>query len=82
MSHAHRALGKYLSPYQIEGLLKRRDAILALEKQLVAEKGLAQCSIDDQKEATCDIETHAPLRPLCLKSLRLIDRTLLSHVTN
>ena len=32
-------LGKYLSPYQIQGLLKRRDAILALEKQLVAEKG-------------------------------------------
>jgi len=32
-------LGKYLSPYQIQGLLKRRDAILALAKQLVAEKG-------------------------------------------
>jgi len=32
-------LGKYLSPYQIQGLLKRRDAILALSKQLVAEKG-------------------------------------------
>jgi len=32
-------LGKYLSLYQIRGLLKRRDAILALSKQLVAEKG-------------------------------------------
>jgi hypothetical protein len=32
-------LGKYLSPYQIQGLLKRRDAILALSKKLVAEKG-------------------------------------------
>ena len=32
-------LGKYLSPYQIQGLLKRRDAILARSKELVAEKG-------------------------------------------
>jgi hypothetical protein len=32
-------VGKYLSPYQIRGLLKRRDAILALSKKLVAEKG-------------------------------------------
>ena len=32
-------LGKYLSPYQIQGLLKRRDAILALSKKLVTEKG-------------------------------------------
>src|SRR5262249_10644179 len=32
-------LGTYLSHYQIQGLLKRRDAILALAKQLVAEKG-------------------------------------------
>lgn len=32
-------LGKYLSPYQIQGLLKRRDAILALSRKLVAEKG-------------------------------------------
>lgn len=34
-------LGKYLSPYQIQGILKRRDAILALSKKLVAEKGEA-----------------------------------------
>jgi len=32
-------LGKYLSSYQIQGLLKRRDAILALSKKLVAENG-------------------------------------------
>jgi hypothetical protein len=32
-------LGKYLSPYQIQGLLKRRDAILALSKQLATQKG-------------------------------------------
>jgi len=32
-------LGKYLTPYQIQGLLKRRDAILELSKKLVAEKG-------------------------------------------
>jgi hypothetical protein len=32
-------LGKYLTPYQIQGLLKRRDAILARSKELVAEKG-------------------------------------------
>lgn len=32
-------LGKYLSSYQIQGLLKRRDAILALSRKLVAEKG-------------------------------------------
>ena len=32
-------LGNYLSPYQIRGLLKRRDAILAISKKLIAEKG-------------------------------------------
>lgn len=32
-------LGQYLTPYQIQGLLKRRDAILARSKQLIAEKG-------------------------------------------
>jgi hypothetical protein len=32
-------LGKYLSPYQIQGLLKRRDAMVALSKKLIAEKG-------------------------------------------
>ena len=32
-------LGKYLTPYQIDGLVKRRAAILALSKKLVAEKG-------------------------------------------
>jgi len=32
-------LGKYLSPYQIRGLLKRRDAMVALSKKLIAEKG-------------------------------------------
>ena len=32
-------LGKYLTPYQIQGLLKRRDAILDLSKKLIAEKG-------------------------------------------
>jgi hypothetical protein len=32
-------LGNYLSPYQIRGLLKRRDAMVALSKKLVAEKG-------------------------------------------
>jgi hypothetical protein len=32
-------LGKYLSPYQIQGLIKRRDAILELSRKLVAEKG-------------------------------------------
>lgn len=31
----------YLTPFQIQGILKRRDAILALEKKLVAEKGEA-----------------------------------------
>jgi hypothetical protein len=32
-------LGKYLSPYQLQGLLARRDAILALSRQLAAQKG-------------------------------------------
>jgi len=32
-------LGKYLTPYQIRGLLKRRDAMMALSKKLVAEQG-------------------------------------------
>jgi hypothetical protein len=32
-------LGKYLTPYQIQGLLKRRDAILVLSKKMIAEKG-------------------------------------------
>jgi len=32
-------LGDYLTPYQIRGLLKRRDAMVALSKKLVAEKG-------------------------------------------
>ena len=32
-------LGKYLTQYQINGILKRRNAILALSKKLVAEKG-------------------------------------------
>jgi len=32
-------LGKYLTPYQIQGLLKRRDAMIALSKKLVAEQG-------------------------------------------
>ena len=32
-------LGKYLTPYQIQGLLKRRDAILARSKELIAAKG-------------------------------------------
>jgi hypothetical protein len=32
-------MGKYLTPYQIQGLLKRRDAILALSRKLIAEKG-------------------------------------------
>jgi hypothetical protein len=32
-------LGNYLTPYQIQGLLKRRDAMVALSKRLVAEKG-------------------------------------------
>ena len=32
-------VGKYLTTYQIQGLLKRRDAILALSKKLIAEKG-------------------------------------------
>jgi len=32
-------LGKYLTPYQIQGLLKRRDAILALAQKLIGEKG-------------------------------------------
>jgi len=32
-------LGKYLTPYQIQGLLKRRDAILARSRELVAAKG-------------------------------------------
>jgi len=32
-------LGQYLTPYQIQGLLKRRDAILARSKELIAEKG-------------------------------------------
>jgi hypothetical protein len=34
-------LGKYLSPSQIQGIIKRRDAILALSRKLVAEKGAA-----------------------------------------
>jgi len=32
-------LGKYLTPIQIQGLIKRRDAILSLSKKLVDEKG-------------------------------------------
>jgi hypothetical protein len=32
-------LGNYLTPYQIQGLLERRDAMVALSKRLVAEKG-------------------------------------------
>jgi len=32
-------LGNYLSPYQIQGLLKRRDAMIALSRKLIAEKG-------------------------------------------
>src|SRR5213594_1855053 len=32
-------LGKYLTPYQIQGLLKRRDAILARANELIEEKG-------------------------------------------
>src|SRR5215813_3644221 len=32
-------LGNYLTPYQIQGLLKRRDAMVALSKKLIAEKG-------------------------------------------
>lgn len=32
-------LGKYLTPAQITGILKRRDAILALSKKMVDEKG-------------------------------------------
>jgi hypothetical protein len=32
-------LGKYLTPAQISGLLKRRDAIVALADKMVAEKG-------------------------------------------
>jgi len=32
-------LGKYLTPYQIQGLLKRRDAILARSRELIAAKG-------------------------------------------
>ena len=32
-------VGKYLSNYQIQGLLKRRDAILALSRKLSADKG-------------------------------------------
>jgi len=32
-------LGKYLTPAQINGLLKRRDAIIALADKMVAEKG-------------------------------------------
>jgi len=32
-------LGNYLTPYQIQGLLKRRDAMVALSKKIVAEKG-------------------------------------------
>jgi hypothetical protein len=32
-------LGKYLTPYQIQGLLKRRDAILAISKKIIAEQG-------------------------------------------
>jgi hypothetical protein len=31
----------YLTPYQIQGILKRRDAIFAIEKKLVAQKGEA-----------------------------------------
>jgi hypothetical protein len=34
-------MGKYLTPFQITGIMKRRDAILALAKKLVAEKGEA-----------------------------------------
>jgi hypothetical protein len=32
-------LGNYLTPYQIRGLLKRRDVMVALSKKLIAEKG-------------------------------------------
>ena len=32
-------VGNYLTPYQIQGLLKRRDAMVALSKKLIAEKG-------------------------------------------
>jgi hypothetical protein len=32
-------LGKYLTPYQIQGLLKRRDAIIALSKKAIAAQG-------------------------------------------
>jgi len=32
-------LGNYLTPYQIQGLMKRRTAMLELSKKLVAEKG-------------------------------------------
>ena len=34
-------MSKYLSPYQIQGVLKRRDLIIATAKKLVAEKGEA-----------------------------------------
>jgi hypothetical protein len=34
-------MGNYLSPFQIQGMLKRRDLILAAAKKLVAEKGEA-----------------------------------------
>lgn len=32
-------VGRYLSPFQIQGLLKRRDAMVALSKKLVSERG-------------------------------------------
>src|SRR5215831_14286658 len=32
-------VGTYLTPYQIQGLLKRRDAMVALSKKLITEKG-------------------------------------------
>jgi hypothetical protein len=34
-------LGKYLSPFQIQSIIKRRDAILALSRKVVEEKGAA-----------------------------------------
>lgn len=35
----NKRVGRYLTPYQIDGLLARRDAILALAQKLAAEKG-------------------------------------------
>ena len=36
-----KALGPYLTQYQIQGILKRRDAIAAVARKLVAQKGAA-----------------------------------------